>query len=276
VYEIFFLKFLHCFFYYLLLNNTSLLSALQKTDIEVITINSDQHQVAIASKKEQTMVLYCETSTVITLMVEDYSTLELVILGNVDLPQQSIELNSTIGSEAKLHCYPLFIQHSDIAFGCRNEVIGHNGHSDVHLITHVVNNQTASMSCTNVFNANGGTGEMTMKGVAEDTAILNYEGLIDIGLKGGGTDTYLTQEALMLDTTATVNAIPGLEIKTNDVKASHSATVAKVTDEDLFYFGSRGINKETARAMFVEGFLMASFDGVNSSILKSALLATAE
>ncbi len=59
----------------------------------------------------------------------------------------------------------------------------------------------------------------------------------------------------MLDKTANVDAIPGLEIRTNDVKASHSATVSRVTEEDLFYFRSRGIDPVTARHMFVEGFL---------------------
>ncbi len=255
-----------------MLNNTSLLSALQNTAIEVITVKEECYKLNVASKQQQTVVLYCEVSTAITITVEDYSQLELVILSNADLTNQSIELSSTIGTEAKLHNYPLFVQHSDIAFGCRNEITGRRGHSDVHLITHSVGNQTASMSCTNIFNGKDGTGEMTMKGVAEDTAILNYEGLIDIGLKGGGTDTYLTQEVLMLDVTATANAIPGLEIKTNDVKASHSATVAKVTDEDLFYFGSRGIDQTTARKMFVEGFLLSSLDAIKNSILKEVLI----
>ena len=59
----------------------------------------------------------------------------------------------------------------------------------------------------------------------------------------------------MLDATAKIDAVPALEIKTNDVKASHSATVARVTPEDLFYFATRGIPERAARAMFVQGFL---------------------
>jgi Fe-S cluster assembly protein SufB/Fe-S cluster assembly protein SufD len=79
--------------------------------------------------------------------------------------------------------------------------------------------------------------------------------MIEIGEKGGGTDTYLTQNILILDRTAKVEAIPALEIKTNDVKASHSATVTKVSEEDLFYMTSRGIAREEARALYVSGFL---------------------
>jgi Fe-S cluster assembly protein SufD len=39
------------------------------------------------------------------------------------------------------------------------------------------------------------------------------------------------------------------------VKASHSATVTRVTPEDLFYLKSRGLPDRLARRMFVEGFL---------------------
>ena len=94
-----------------------------------------------------------------------------------------------------------------------------------------------------------------MKGVAEHQAHVVCNGMIDIGLKGGETDAYLTEDVLMLDASAKVDAIPGLEIKTNDVKASHSATVSQVTDEDLFYFGARGIDQSAARHMYVIGFL---------------------
>ena len=67
--------------------------------------------------------------------------------------------------------------------------------------------------------------------------------MIEIGPEGTGTDACLTQEVLMLDPTAKVDAIPALEIRTNDVKASHSASVSRVTEEDLFYFGSRGLDQ---------------------------------
>ena len=94
-----------------------------------------------------------------------------------------------------------------------------------------------------------------MKGVAEADAHASADGMIEIDLGGAGTKTYLTQNVLMLDATAKVDAVPGLEIKTNDVKASHSATVSRVTQEDLFYFAARGILPHDAKRLFVEGFL---------------------
>ena len=127
-----------------------------------------------------------------------------------------------------------------------------------------------TLTATNTFEAQNGGGEITMQGVAEHTAHVLCNGLINIGLGGKGTDTYLTESVLMLDPTAKVDAIPGLEIKTNDVKASHSATVSRVTAEDLYYFAARGIPTVEARQMFIVGFLGGRLEKiVNSNIRES-------
>ena len=117
----------------------------------------------------------------------------------------------------------------------------------------------------NRFQAAQGAGQIRMHAVAQDTAQVQCNGMIDIGLQGGGTQAYLTQEVLMLDSTAKVDAVPGLEIKTNDVSASHSATIKKITEEDLFYFEARGMHQTIARRMYIEGFLGDLLTGLSQS-----------
>jgi len=128
-----------------------------------------------------------------------------------------------------------------------------------------------SVNVRNVFDARSGGGEITLKGLASGTAKAGMDGMIEITERGGGTDTYLTEDVLMLDPTATVDAVPGLEIRTNDVKASHSATVSRVTREDLFYFQSRGIDEATARQMFVQGFLSTLLERIPDQAMRDAV-----
>jgi Fe-S cluster assembly protein SufB len=132
---------------------------------------------------------------------------------------------------------------------------GHDARSDIDWIAYAKGHEDHHLNAQNWFDAANGRGEILMKSVVEQQANVQEEGKIGIGLGGKGTDAYLTQEVLMLDASAKVNAVPALEIKTNDVKASHSATVARVTAEDLFYFASRGIAEYEARKMYVLGFL---------------------
>lgn len=132
---------------------------------------------------------------------------------------------------------------------------GQHAISNVDWMFYAARSDQQKLTAKNHFLARSGGGEMNLKGVAENDATVSCNGMIDIGPDGGQTDTYLTEDVLMLDSTAKVDATPGLEIKTNDVKASHSATVSKVTSADLFYFAARGIDEQTARNMYVRGFL---------------------
>ena len=136
-----------------------------------------------------------------------------------------------------------------------SRVTGSDARSAIEWIASASHQARQTIAATNVFEASRGSGEILMRSVAADRAHVASKGSIMIGPKGTGTQTHLTQESLMLDATAKVDAVPALEIKTNDVKASHSATVARVTPESLFYFQSRGIPEKSARQMFVDGFL---------------------
>ncbi len=158
----------------------------------------------------------------------------------------------------------------------RSQLAGDDATSSLEWMFYAKGSERYTLSARNVFDARNGGGEITMKGIAEQTAHVRCDGLIDIGLHGGGTDTYLTQEVLMLDSSAKVDAVPGLEIKTNDVKASHSATVARITEEDLFYFGARGIPRQEARHMFIRGFLEDIAEGVGDEGAREAITVVIE
>ncbi len=152
-----------------------------------------------------------------------------------------------------------------------SEAIGNHATSSIQWLFYASEQERYALSCRNIFSSGNGSGEIVMRGVAEDQGHVSCSGMIDIGLEGKGTDTYLTQEVLMLDPTARIDAIPALEIKTNDVKASHSATVAHVTEEDLFYFASRGIDPAEAKGMFVQGFLMDLVEKVPDAELRETV-----
>lgn len=153
-----------------------------------------------------------------------------------------------------------------------SRVTGANGESAIDWMFYAKATEKQQLTCRNIFDGRNGAGEILMRGVAEEKGHAVAKGMIEIGLQGGGTNTYLTQEVLMLDSTAKVDAVPGLEIKTNDVKASHSATVTRLTPEDLFYFASRGVPKAEARAMYIQGFLGAITDRIVDEKIKEEIL----
>jgi len=115
--------------------------------------------------------------------------------------------------------------------------------------------------------------EITSKGVLDDSAHGRFDGAIEITEQGKGAEAHLTEETLLLSPDTRVNAIPGLKIGTNDVQASHAASVTRLDDEHLFYFGSRGVDEQTASTLIVEGFLRTGYEGSDKAELLETLVA---
>ena len=224
----------------------------------VITIDAEKPQQMITAKQktESIMVFLVTADASIEITLEDGATMDALVLQTADSDASiKIDQKSILKANATMRWHNVSLGGKNLTNDLRSEIIGENAESTINWIFFARGDENYKLSVRNVFDAPNGRGEITMKGVAEDHAQTKADGMIEIGLNGGGTNTYLTENMLMLDNTARVDAIPGLEIKTNDVKASHSATVTKVSKEDLFYFGSRGIDEKQARKMFIEGFL---------------------
>ncbi len=187
----------------------------------------------------------------------------------------AIRQHHSIDTGATLHVHVITL-HPQVTHDVRSQVTGDHAESGIDWMFYAKDSEKQTLTVRNIFDGRDGRGEILMRGIAEQQGHTECKGMIEIGLKGGGTNTYLTQEVLMLDPTSKVDAVPGLEIKTNDVKASHSATVARVTEEDLFYFGARGISPHEARRMFVLGFLGDITERITDASARAEVIAMIE
>jgi Fe-S cluster assembly protein SufB len=62
-------------------------------------------------------------------------------------------------------------------------------------------------------------------------------------------------DALVLDEKSATDTFPYIEIEAQDVTIGHEASVSKVSEEQLFYLMSRGIEEDAASNMIVSGFI---------------------
>jgi FeS assembly protein SufD len=98
-------------------------------------------------------------------------------------------------------------------------------------------------------------GRVLVKSVMKDRSKSLFKGMIKIGKNAKASESYLAGHAILLDKGAKSDAIPGLEIETNEVKATHSASVAQLDEAQIFYLMSRGLSRELAKREIVSGFL---------------------
>jgi Fe-S cluster assembly protein SufD len=98
------------------------------------------------------------------------------------------------------------------------------------------------------------TSDLLFKGALLDESRSVWQGMIYVAPGADKTDGYQTNRNLVLGNKARADAIPGLEILTDDVRCSHGATVGKIDPNQTFYLESRGIPKLDAAKLVVEGF----------------------
>ena len=93
------------------------------------------------------------------------------------------------------------------------------------------------------------------RGVVGKAQTVSANAKIVIPKHGQLSDSFVSQNFLLLDETSRADAVPSLEIEADEVKASHSATISPISSESIFYLTSRGVSEAVAKKLLIEGFL---------------------
>ena len=106
------------------------------------------------------------------------------------------------------------------------------------------------------------TSDLEFKSALRDNARTVYSGLIKVFEGAQKTDAYQQNRNLVLSRDARADSIPNLEIKANDVRCTHGATISQVVPEHVFYLQARGIPRTEAQKLIVEGFFRPVIDRI--------------
>lgn len=117
------------------------------------------------------------------------------------------------------------------------------------------------------------TSNILYKSASFDRAKSKYRGIVKIEKEATLANSCQTSKNLLLSKEAKADSVPVLEIKTNDVKASHGSTTSSINEDERFYIESRGIPKSEAGKLIVEGFLAEVLNKINETGLENRLTA---
>jgi len=96
---------------------------------------------------------------------------------------------------------------------------------------------------------------ITSKSISKGGGRTTYRGLLKVAPGAVGSKSNVVCDALILDDQSATDTFPYIEIEEDNVDIGHEATVSKVSEEQLFYLQSRGINQTQASSMIVSGFI---------------------
>ncbi len=121
------------------------------------------------------------------------------------------------------------------------------------------NEENISLNTVTNHAAPSTTSKINIYGALKGKSRARSTGNIKIEKNGQKTDTFLSSHALLLDKEARAESIPALEIEANDVKAGHSASTTKLSQEQVFYCTSRGLTQQESEKIMVLAFLKRAF-----------------
>lgn len=82
-----------------------------------------------------------------------------------------------------------------------------------------------------------------------------YRGLVKIVEGAHGSSSSVVCDALLVDDYSRTDTYPHVDVREDEVSMAHEATVSKVSDDQLFYLMSRGLEEKEAMGMIVRGFV---------------------
>lgn len=92
------------------------------------------------------------------------------------------------------------------------------------------------------------------KGIAADCSKNTYRGAVRVAPSAENTRNYTRCDSLLIGDQCAANTFPTIEAKNATAQLEHEATTSKLSDDQLFYFRSRGISAEDALTLIISGF----------------------
>jgi len=97
------------------------------------------------------------------------------------------------------------------------------------------------------------------KGISAGHGQNTYRGMIKI-LKGAtGARNYTQCDSLLIGDKCGAHTFPYIEVKNASARMEHEASTSKIGEDQIFYLQQRGITKEEAVSMIINGFCKAVF-----------------
>ncbi len=235
----------------------------------VIEISDLQNIEVIVSKQSKVNVIFVIDAPDLRIKwkIEPYSEMNNVLISkNISSLEEEIHVQKS----GVLNIYQLFTEEKPLSFSQKsflkdNSVYEYHGSiiskgSSKKTLDFIVNNQGRDIYS-----------DVQVYGIALKRGFvgLNCNNVIDKG--NDDVSTHQTLKVILLDEKSKGKVDPILTINHNNVKASHSAAIGQISNENLFYLMSRGLNKAETHKLIILGYFRPILEEITDEKIVSEL-----
>ena len=92
------------------------------------------------------------------------------------------------------------------------------------------------------------------KGISAEKSCNSYRGLVKIMPGAEGAQNYTQCDSMLIGDQCKANTFPFIEVKNNSSQVEHEASTTKISEEQIFYCRSRGMDLEKTVGLIINGF----------------------
>ena len=205
--------------------------------------------------------------------IKSGETFERVFLNE---PEVNLHIVQEAGSHVKIHVLNIYGLSGKAGVSGTNNIsveqAGEGCETEIYALAYLHDHESVTTETHVTHAVGGGTSNQLVKFVLADYARGRFVGDLKIAPDAQKTDAHQTNRNLLLSEEAEMRTQPQLEIYADDVKATHGASTGQLDESALFYMQQRGIDKQKARQLLVNAFMVDVLQTIGDEELKERLL----
>lgn len=136
---------------------------------------------------------------------------------------------------------------------------GDNSSSEFYSVALTNNLQQADTGTKMIHLGKNTKSTIISKGISAGRGQNTYRGLVKVGNLATNAKNYTQCDSLLIGDQCGAHTFPLIKVNNKNSQIEHEASATKISEEQLFYCRQRGIKKENAIAMIVNGFCRTVF-----------------
>ncbi len=131
--------------------------------------------------------------------------------------------------------------------------------------------QTLDMNVLVAQSAEDTHSEILVEGVIGDQGVKRFRGTIDLQKGASGATGSEQENVLLLGEDLQNITVPVLLCGQEDVKGNHGTAIGELEEETLFYLNSRGIPRDMAEALIIQGKMQSILDKIPCGVIRDTV-----
>ena len=141
--------------------------------------------------------------------------------------------------------------------GCM--LVGDNSVGEFYSVALTNNRQQADTGTKMIHIGKNTRSTIVSKGISAGYGQNTYRGMVKILKGAAGARNYTQCDSLLIGDKCGAHTFPYIEVKNSTARMEHEASTSKIGDDQIFYCNQRGISKEDAVNLIVNGFCKEVF-----------------